>query len=126
LPPAMAEKIRRQYLQQGNLPALVLLRAADPSARVRALPADPKAKLPLDGVEMIDRDGEVTTLWFDAKSHILVRVGDPSGTAELEDWRDIGDGVRYPFKISIRGTQDAKLDVDAVKVNTGLRPQWFQ
>jgi hypothetical protein len=125
LPPAVAQKMRKEQGQRGAVPTNVLVRAADPSTKVRVRPrvdVDGKA---LDVIEMIDRDGETTTLWLDAETHLIARIGDADGAAELADWRDVA-GLKYPFKMRIRGKQTVDVDTEEVKVNSGLAGDLFK
>jgi hypothetical protein len=120
-----AEKARREQAQRGVLPTSILVRAAQGEIKVRATAPTEKDGRKLDVIEMIDRDGEATTLWLDAQTHLLARVGDADGGAEFEDWRSVS-GVMYPFKVRIRGRQTVDLVTDEVRINSGLSPELFK
>jgi len=124
LPPAIAAKARKE--QRAGLPTEVLMRASEPGAKVVVRPQVEEGGKKLDVIEMIDKDGDTTTLWIDAKTHLLSKVGDSDGAAELDDWRDVAGGIKYPFKMHLRGKQSIDLDTEEVKINSGLSPDLFK
>jgi outer membrane lipoprotein-sorting protein len=126
LPPAVAAKMRKEQGQRGAVPTGVLVRAVDPATKVRILPPAEAAGRKVDVIEMIDRDGETTTLWLDAESHLIAKIGDGSGAAELSDWRDVAGGLKYPFKMHISGQQTVDVEAQEVKVNSGLGADLFK
>jgi hypothetical protein len=123
LPAAMAAKARKE--QKGALPTEVLVRASEPGTKVIVKPSVEEGGRSLDVLEMIDRDGESTTLYFDAKTHLLQKLGDQDSSAEFEDWRDVA-GIKYPFKMHLRGAQTVELETEDVKINSGLSPDLFK
>jgi hypothetical protein len=125
LPPAEADNARKQQTQRGAVPTQVLVRAADPVTKVRAREGVERNGRRLEVVEMIDRDGETTTLWIDAATHLLARVGDADQGAEFDDWRDVA-GLKYPFKVHLKGRQTIEIQTEDVKINSGVSPDLFK
>ena len=125
LPPEQAASARKEQDQRGVVPTAVLVRAADPQTKVRARDSVEKNGRKLDVVEMIDRDGQTTTLWIDAVTHLLARAGDPEQGAEFDDWRDVS-GLKYPFKMNLKGRQTIEIDTQDVKINGGVSPDVFK
>src|SRR5262245_10586082 len=125
LPPGEADNARKQQTQRGAVPTQVLMRAADPATKVRAREDVEQNGRKLQVVEMIDRDGQTTTLWIDAGTHLLTRVGDAEQGAEFSDWREVS-GLKYPFKVHLKGRQTIEIDTEEVKINSGLSPDLFK
>jgi zinc protease len=126
LPPPVAARARKEQTQRGTVPQAVLVRAADPDTKLRARGQEDRGGRTFDVIELVDRDGETTTLWLDAATHLLARIGDRDSAAELDDWRDVGAGLRYPFKIRVRGQRSMDLEAEDVKVNAGLSEALFR
>jgi zinc protease len=125
LPPDQAASARKQQVQRGVVPTEVLVRAADPATKVRARDSVEKNGRKMDVVEMIDRDGQTTTLWIDAATHLLARAGDADQGAEFDEWKDVS-GLKYPFKINLKGRQTIEISADEVKINSGVSPDVFK
>src|SRR5262249_50985165 len=124
LPGPEAARMRRA--PKGALPTEVLVRASEPGAKILIKPVVEEGGRKLDVVEMIDKDGESTTMWLDAATHLLVKVGEQDGVVELSDWRDVS-GIKYPFKVHVKGNQGTvDFETEEVKINSGLSPELFK
>ena len=75
-----------------------------------------------DVVTVTPGDGDALTLWFDAQTHLLVRIEQKQGAdtaiTTLGDWREV-DGLRLPFRsvtdvVDTAGRTDARNRVEAV------------
>ena len=84
-------------------------------------------------VQVTDSTGQLSTVEFDAKTHLPVRVsydtqqagGAPIYSEDVyDDFRDVG-GILIPFKLTINqgGRRFADMVVKDYKINTGLSPQ---
>ena len=83
-------------------------------------------------VQIIDTAGQMASVEFDPRTHLLKRVsyntrqaaGAPIYSEDVyEDFRDVG-GIKVPFKIMINqgGTRFSDVVVKEYKINTGLSP----
>jgi predicted Zn-dependent peptidase len=83
-------------------------------------------------VQIADTAGQVTSVEFDSRTHLLKRVaydiqqaaGASIYTEEIyEDFRDVG-GIQVPFKITINqgGRRLSSVVVTDYRINTGLKP----
>lgn len=101
--------------------------------------------LKLDDVEEIDStkcykisiESDSSSTWvqyYDVNSGLKMKeirdVDMPQGKFEQEtyydDYREV-DGIKYPFKIKQTiGTQSVEMNVDSIKVNTGLDDKLFE
>ena len=79
-------------------------------------------------------DGKVWTQYYDVDSGYLVKQitevstqqGSFNQTIDFSDYKEV-DGVKYPFKIvQSMGPQTIELNVDSIKVNTGLDDSLFE
>jgi hypothetical protein len=122
LPPEMLKVIFRD-------PNFIALNALQPRARVRGKPQTALDSVTYDLVEVISPEGDLYKLYFDLKTHYLVRMRyliDGRATIDdLSDYRVI-DGVAFPFKLLHYADQKIDIAYDKIVVNPKLVPETFQ
>jgi hypothetical protein len=126
LPPTEVSKVRRENERYGALgPLTFLLKFRDPQANVCAIDQDVKYGIPLDVVGFQDPGGERVAISIDRQSHFVVEIADSGGQRKFDDWRNVGN-IKYPYKVSVRGARQAEIEVQEVKINSGLSADLFK
>ncbi len=110
----------------------VLLNVLDakPPLPLQLAPSVEVAGHTLEGVLVRLPTGEWTTLYFDSRSHLLLRVKSPGdggedNISEIGDYRDVG-GVLFSFKQLTPGTNQSSATVSEIKIDQTLAPGLFE
>jgi zinc protease len=125
MPGPQATALRRALWRDPNF----LLQNARRGASVRALPALDQEGRTLVPVEVTTPDGESLDLYFDAKSHLLVRLDfvdqGKAKRMELDDYRTTG-GIAFPRKVrQSGGLEEVALTYDEPLLNKDLPAALF-
>jgi hypothetical protein len=127
MPAAMVQDLKQTLWRDQDL---LLLHAQDPGVKLRPLAQINEKGHVLDVVLLISPDNSsVSTLFFDAKEHLLVRQAfkDSGGdnVEEYGDYRDVG-GLKLAFLIGERHAEETMiLKFDKITLNTNPDAKLF-
>lgn len=128
LPPAMVAHMQKGLWRD---PRFLLLRATEPGAQVRALPAVTEGGATYDALEIIAPDGAASArALLDPKTHYIVRLTyqdeGKESRDDLGDYRAVGD-IPFAHKTSRAASDGSKVDItyDKMEVNKGVSPKLF-
>ncbi len=124
LPPEMAKKQRKG--SGGSIPGLKLLEALDKKHKLVGKPAGGEVDgKKVDLLEVIDADGDASTMFVDPQTHRVIKSVSDKTTAKLSDYKAMG-GFVVPCTIQVDGQQKIELKLTDLKVNTGVKSELFK
>jgi zinc protease len=128
--PAGNEKELRSAAFEDTMFLLLNLLDAKPERPLQPVPSIEDGGRTLDGVAVQLPSGDSNTLYFDRASHLLVRIKTPGegGADQIEeigDYREVGGGLKLPFRLRSLGAFSSEATVTQVKVDAGLAAKLF-
>ena len=124
LPPEMAKKQRKG--SGGAIPGLKLLEAIDRKHKLVGKPAGGEVDgKKVDLLEMIDADGDASTMFVDPQTHRVIKSVSDKTTAKMSDYKPMG-GFVVPCVIQVDGQQKLELKLTDLKVNSGVKSELFK
>ena len=124
LPPEMAKKQRKG--SGGSIPGLKLLEAIDKKHKLVGKPAGGEVDgRKVDVLEVIDPDGDASTMFVDPQTHHIIKSVSDKQTARMSDYKSMS-GFMVPCTIVVDGQQKIELKLTDLKVNTGVKAELFK